>query len=367
MIVTCFGQESQSQRWWKLVREGAESVHELPLHRRFMPDSTQDEATLIAEGARPDEALWMDEADLPVAVHEPHLLRVPWGYAGWLETALAWIGAHAAGLHSWKELKSWSLSCVIRAETGRGVVYFKATNLRPQLFANEPLVTQNLAERFPGRVPMPFAIDPERGWMLLPDFGPSLRESQGDTSATLALTDYSHFQQQTLGQETELLALGCIDRRPAHLAQELPLLLTDDLCLARLTDDERARLRAIDWQSKLAVFADQPSALVHGDLHTGNVASGKDGALLYFDWTDASVGLGWLDALLPLWAETDEEARTLYTLWSTPLPPWETIAPLLALHHAVSYRHIYHAIEPCVQHEHQGGVKFFLRKALEFC
>ncbi|WP_395142624.1 phosphotransferase [Armatimonas sp.] len=368
MIVTCFGQESQSQRWWKLVGAGAESVRELPLHRRFMPHATKDEATLIAEGARPDEALWIDEADLPVAVHEPHLLRVPWGYAGWLEVALAWIAEHADGLRSWKEVKSWSLSCVIRAETGRGVVYFKATNQQPALFANEADVTQNLAERFAGLAPLPLATDPERGWMLLQDFGPSLRETHGDSSAALALTDYSRFQQTTLGQEAALLKLGCVDRRPAHFARELPKLLADEICLSPLTDDERERLLSVDWQAKIAAFSDSPCALVHGDLHMGNVAQGpnKDGSLLYFDWTDASVGLPWLDILTALWEDTDEASRKLYAAWSTPLPPWETIVPLTALHHAISYRHIYHALEPCVQHEHKGGVKFFLRKASEF-
>lgn len=365
MIVTCFGQDPQSQRWWKLVQEGAEALRALPLHRRFMPHASKDEATLIAEGARPDEALWMDGADLPVAVHEPHPLRVPWGYAGWLEAALAWIAEHAEGLHSWKELKSWSLSCVIRAETGRGTVYFKATNQQPALFANEPLVTQRLAERFPGRVPMPLAIDPERGWMLLEDFGPSLRETRGKDAPALVLVDYPLLQQQTLGQETELLALGCVDRRPAHLLSELPLLLNDSDFLAPLTEEQHTKLLSVDWRTKIAAFTDTPCALVHGDLHTGNVASGKNN-LLYFDWTDASVGLPWLDVLTPLWAESDEAARTLYAAWSTPLPPWETIAPLIALHHSVSYRHIHHALEPCVRHEHVWGEQQFLSKAAEF-
>ena len=91
MTLTCFGQEPESLRWWKLVREEAESIRDLPLHRRFMPHVTKDEATLIVEGARPEEALWIDEAELPTEVHEPHPLRVPWGSAGWLETALSWI------------------------------------------------------------------------------------------------------------------------------------------------------------------------------------------------------------------------------------------------------------------------------------
>ena len=163
MIVTCFGQEPESTLWWKLVREGAESLKELPLHRRFSPHATKEEATLVVEGARPDDATWVSRDELPREIFAPHPLRVPWGFPGWLELALAWIAAHADGLHSWKEIKSWSLSCVIRAETGRGVVYFKATNQQPKLFANEALVTQNLAVRFPGRsddgVPVWLPID----------------------------------------------------------------------------------------------------------------------------------------------------------------------------------------------------------------
>lgn len=366
MTLTCFGQETESLRWWKLVREEAESVRELPLHRRFMPHATKDEATLIVEGARPEEALWIDEAELPHAVHEPHPLRVPWGYAGWLETALAWIAAHADGLYFWKELKSWSLSCVIRAETGRGVVYFKATNQRP-LFANEPLVTQRLAERFPGRVPMPLAIEPERGWMLLSDFGLDLRTSHGDDATRLALADFSQLQQQTLGQEKELLAMGCVDRRPAHLAREVACLLTDKAALASLTDDERAKLLSVDWYARIAAFADAPCSLVHGDLHTGNVASGSDG-LLYFDWTDASVALPWMDLLELFFQENEEATKSLFTVWSTSYPyypPWEEIAPLIALHHAVSYRHIRDATEPCVQHELGSMLTLFLQKVVE--
>lgn len=365
MIVTCFGQESQSLRWWKLVREGAESVHELPLHRRFLPHSTKEEVTLVAEGSRPEDALWIDEIELPREVHEPHLLRVPWGYAGWLEAALAWIAGHAEGLYSWKERKSWSLSCVIRAETGRGTVYFKATNPHQTLFANEPLVTQRLAERFPGRVPQPLAIDPEQGWMLLADFGPNLHESHGEDASALALTDYSLLQQQTLGQETELLTLGCVDRRPAQLAREVALLLTDEAALATLTEEQRMKLLSVDWQAKIAAFADTPCALVHGDLHAGNVAF-RPGGLLYFDWTDAALALPWMDLMEPLYQEKEAITQSLLSAWNTSVPPWQEIAPLIALHHAVSYRHIRDATEPCVQHELGSSLPTLLRKAAAF-
>lgn len=364
MTLTCFGQDPESLRWWKLTCDGPEAIRALSLHRRFMPQRDETATTLIAEGTRPDDAVWVGDDALPAEVHEPHPLRVPWGYLGWLESALAWIAAHAEGLHAWKELKSWSLSCVIRAETGQGVVYFKATNQRP-LFANEPRITQNLAQRFPGRIPTLLAIDPERGWMLLADFGDELHTSHGDDATALALTDYSRLQQQTLGQEAELLAMGCVDRRPAHLAREVAHLLTDQAALETLTHDERAKLLSVDWQARITAFADAPCGLVHGDLHTGNVATGPDG-LLYFDWTDACVALPWMDVLLPFWPENEGKTQELLAAWSAPLPPWKEIAPLIALHHAVSYRHIRDATEPCVQHELGIMLTLFLQKVVEF-
>jgi Phosphotransferase enzyme family len=365
VTLTCFGQEPESLRWWQLASESAEAVRALPLHRRFMPYRDETAATLIVEGARPESATWVSTDALSPEATQPHPLRVPWGYAGWLESALAWIGAHADGLHSWKELKSWSLSCVIRAETGRGVVYFKATNPHQPLFANEPLVTKNLAQPFPRRVPQPLAIDPERHWMLLADFGDDLRTTHGESATTLALTDYSLLQQQTLGQETELLKLGCVDRRPAHLTREVARLLTDQEALATLTDDARSKLLAVDWQARIAAYADAPCGLVHGDLHTGNIASGPDG-LLYFDWTDACVALPWMDILLPFWPENEGKTQELLAAWSVPLPPWKEVAPLIALHHAVSYRHIRDATEPCVQHELGSMLALFLQKVAEF-
>ncbi|MBI1880332.1 MAG: phosphotransferase [Chloroflexi bacterium] len=40
-----------------------------------------------------------------------------------------------------------------------------------------------------------------------------------------------------------------------------------------------------------------PQTLVHGDLHTGNVAL-VEGKLLFFDWTDACVTHPFFDVML---------------------------------------------------------------------
>lgn len=91
--------------------------------------------------------------------------------------------------------------------------------------------------------------------MLLADFGPNLHESHGEDASALALTDYSLLQQQTLGQETELLTLGCVDRRPAQLAREVALLLTDEAALATLTEEQRMKLLSVDWQANFRRLA----------------------------------------------------------------------------------------------------------------
>ena len=54
--------------------------------------------------------------------------------------------------------------------TGTGTLYFKVPRDLP-LFVNEGVVLSRLAELYPDRLPVPLAIDPERGWMLLDDFG----------------------------------------------------------------------------------------------------------------------------------------------------------------------------------------------------
>ena len=355
MRATHFGRERDGAPWWKFVGE-----LDGPMHRLFCPHATPEEATFLVEGRRPDGATNIGESEVPVEFFEPSALRVPWGFPGWIDGALGWISAHAGEVSSWTELKSWCLSCVIRAETERGTVFFKATNLRP-LFCNEPTVTQNLARRFPGRVPAPIAIDGGRGWMLLADFGPNLSETDPENSTARILADFSRLQSETLGREGEFLALGCVDRRPAQLAREVASMLADEESLAALTEGERGKLLSIDWQSRIGELADAPCALVHGDLHTGNVATGEGGGLLYFDWTDASVAPPWMDLLLPFWEKED-----VLPFWSASIPPWETIAPLIALHHAVSYRHIRDAIEPCVRHELAGSLPHFLRRAIEF-
>jgi hypothetical protein len=72
-----------------------------------------------------------------------------------------------------------------------------------------------------------------------------------------------------------------------------------------------------------------------------------------------------MDLLEPFFQKDEEATQSLLASWSTPIPPWKEIAPLIALHHAVSYHRIHDATEPCVQHELGANLPLFLRKAAE--
>lgn len=350
----------------------------LTTRQLFCPYRTKETQLVVLErlGPVPSHLHWSDDLG-PLAEHEraavtsaqqPHPLRVPWAYPGWQDGVLTWLSEVVGEpITTVEPVRTWSLSCLVRANTKQGLVYFKATNLLP-LFCNEPLVTQRLAERFPGRVPLPLGIDPTRGWMALADFGPALKDLPECGGARDALRVLGELQRTCLGDEARLLSLGLVDRRVAHFAQEVPLLLQDQTCVGELTDEERAALYAIDWKARLSWLAELPNSLVHGDPHTGNVAPTATGFQL-FDWSDASVAPPWMDLLDLLFNDNLHEASALWAAHAAALGievPWETLAPLVALYHSVSYRHIAQGIEPTVGHEHGGIIPFLLRKVLGF-
>jgi hypothetical protein len=103
--------------------------------------------------------------------------KLPWTQPGWREEAEAWIGAEleqrrirVAGTIEQPHLRPWST--VLRVPTSAGDHFFKATS---PLLAHEPALTQWLAEQRPDCIAPVLAVDRERGWMLMPDGGTTLR------------------------------------------------------------------------------------------------------------------------------------------------------------------------------------------------
>jgi Phosphotransferase enzyme family len=319
----------------------------------------------------------------------------PWTARGWFAEVERWLRATMERLGrpvtgTVRQARVWRLSCVLRAPTGDGDVWFKANTTSP-LFVNEGVVMGALAGLFPGQVPAPLAVDPERGWMVLADFGEEVGWAVPlEVVAEVART-YARMQVKATGHEGRLLDAGCRDRRLDRLAAQARTWLaaveaTADLpgidAATWLSPDEEAGLRAAAprLQARCAELAGHavPPSIVHGDLHLSNVAGGP-GGYLFFDWTDACVAHPFLDlatirrgtAFTDAACEDElrERLREAYLPeWASFEPPgrlaraWELAAPLAALHQAVSYRSL--ATQPPMDPHMAQSTAFWLRRVL---
>jgi hypothetical protein len=306
--------------------------------------------------------------------------RPPWARPGWLEGVRAWleqeVGRLGHRVAAIEQVKHWSVSSVLRVETDGPDLYFKVSGALP-LFGEEATVTARLAERFPGYVPAPLALAPEQGWLLLPAFTElfTTRATPLETRRQ-AFRRFAELQRRTVELVPELLADGCLDRRLEVLETQLEPLLHDREALRQLTAVEIRRLRRLrpafqDACRRLAAMG-LPPALVHGDLHLGNVTR-LDGRLAYFDWTDACIAHPFIDLHSLQW---EKHAPTREALLDAYLEPWHDLAPaaqvrqaaalarvVIPLHHAVSYRTIVGALEPDAKPE-LDATHMFLREAL---
>ena len=321
----------------------------------------------------------------------------PWAARGWFAGAERWLHDAMAAIGRpltgpVEQMQVWDLSCVLRAPTAAGDVWFKATPASP-LFVDEGPVMGALARLFPDRVPAPLAVDPGRGWMVLDDLGSEVGWEAPPEVAEEVVRTYARLQVEAAGHVVELLAAGCHDRRLDRLAAQarawLPaigatgaLAGVDDATW--LSEDEQAAVRAA-LPEVLACCAelaghDVPPSIVHGDLHLGNVARGPAG-YRFFDWTDACVAHPFFD-LLTLRrgtgfaadegdGELGDRLRAAYLpAWSAFEPPGrlaralQLAAPLGALHHAVSYRSLVAGMTPPVESHMAGSTAWWLRQML---
>lgn len=346
-----------------------------PAHGRWIGRGELDGLRLHDEGQRELLAAYLDSLESGEVPAE----RVPWALPGWLEEVRQWLEPEVERLgHSLvriEQRKQWSISSVLRIRTNGPDLYMKVSARLP-LFVDEGPVTAMLAERFPDYVPVPLAVERERGWFLLEEF-PELigwRPPFGVRCEVLAR--FAGLQRRSADQTEDLIAGGCLDRRLEVLERQIDPLLVDPEALARLQAEEIDELQgqAPLFREACSRLADLglPPTLVHGDLHVGNVAR-QDGQLFYFDWTDACIAHPFIDLHSLQW-EQDEAIRA--SLLDAYLGPWEGIVPderlreaaslaplVIPLHHAVSYRTIVGGLEPAAKPE-LDATHGFLREAL---
>jgi hypothetical protein len=348
---------------------------------------------------RPAGARWLGRADLAALDLPAPLLpsvadwlaeqeggprppeRPAWARPGWFAEAAAWTRGRLVELGRAptgpvEQVKSWPISAVLRAPTLAGAVYFKAA---PPLFAAEPLITRGLAERFPDRVPAVLAVDSDRSWMLVEDVGAPIEARPDDALRERVLRALGEMQRATLGRAGELFGIGCADRRLPVLDREIDTLLAEAGPVSGASPTAIAELRAHAplVRALLAALDDAgvPPTLVHGDLHTGNVAL-RDGQPALFDWTDASVAHPFVD--LATLFDDDEEptprmADAYLASFREVAPPERLRAPLRlgralgALLQAVSYHHIARSCEPAARTDWAGAIDHWLLQLCRRC
>jgi hypothetical protein len=273
-------------------------------------------------------------------MHDP-IDKLPWTQPGWREQASAWIhaelgrrGVGVVGAIEQPHLRPWST--VLRVPTSAGDHYFKATS---PLLAHEPALTQWLAEQRPDCIAPVLAADRNRGWMLMPDGGVTMRRViQADRNIChweAALPIYAQLQIDLAAQLDQLIALGCLDYRLAGLPPRYAALLEDTQALMidrpdGLTGEQYARLQALapkfaEMCAQLAAYG-IPETLHHDDFHDGNIFLSA-GGFRFFDWGESCAAQPFYTLVVGLRGiayrfELAEDAPELRRLRDIYLEPW---------------------------------------------
>jgi Phosphotransferase enzyme family len=169
-----------------------------------------------------------------------------------------------------------------------------------------------LARVAPECILVPLGIDAARGWMLLPDGGPSLGETASGQERrdglAEALVRYGELQRELEPHVGELLEAGVADMRPPVMPARFEEAL--DAIEGGEVRDRLAALRpqVAEWSARLAE-SPLPASLDHNDLHPFNVLSGNR----FYDWGDAVVAHPFAVTLVPLeMLDGDTVARDAY-------------------------------------------------------
>ncbi len=297
--------------------------------------------------------------------------ELPWmneARSTWLKDVKTWLeeklSQHSLTLDG--ELESvreqpWAI--VLRIATSQGFVYFKAATSGAR---HEAALVTELSQQWSDRVPTPLAIDPQRGWMLLSDYGVTLQQkldgADGLDYWLRLLPCYAEIQIASSQHLPRWLKIGVPDRRLEKLPALFKELLTDDeaLCLGQsdglsLTELTTIRKLLPEFETCCQELAAMPysAALEHGDLHDNNILV-KDGSYWLFDWGDTSLLHPFCSLMVTIHTLTDnlfssQDQQRIARLREAYLEPWSAYIPTQQLRqlfpHALWIAHIGRALD----------------------
>jgi hypothetical protein len=232
-----------------------------------------------------------------------HLSSLAWLQPGWLEEVGRWSsaclklkGITVRGPGEQFHIRPWST--VVRFPTNQGDVYFKAA--APAL-AHEAGLTRALAQMRPDCMPTVLDVDLGRGWILMGDMGIQLRSQMASRSDagrwTQILALYAGLQIEMIDRQSELLALGAMDRRLSCLPELFDQVLKDTSLLVidlpdGLTSQEHVQLcKMVPYFTEMCERLSRcgiPETLHHDDFHDGNIFI-RGGQIIFSDWGESCV------------------------------------------------------------------------------
>ena len=236
---------------------------------------------------------------MPGAPDQPQAGVEIWTSDAWLQDALAWIDARLSDIPATRtstnevpRIRSWST--VIPVQTDRGNYWFKAAALAT---AYEIRLYPLLAQHVGPWIVTPLALDAERGWMLLPDGGPSLLHSaSGDalfSQLETIIPHYARLQIRLMPQAQEVLRAGTPDMRPDQMLHRFDEAMEVVTRIGREHPVEGDRKLLDDIAAYRSTFVAMcedlsrspiPSTLDHSDLHPNNILPSVEGIPRFYDW-----------------------------------------------------------------------------------
>ena len=386
----CAARDETEGRRWRLYFAVARGKNfSIPMGAKWMGSS---EASAVGFGDAVVQGAvekWFHELD------NPSPLSSPWESVGWFAGACGWIYAQLdalgfAAITPITQQRAWGLSCTMKVGTDKGDVYFKGT---PPFMAHEGRVMRAVAEECPELLPRPLAVDSERGWLLMSDYGNDLLHECPDISRwEEALLTFSKAQVEQVEHIGYWLSLNIPDRRLGRMVEMIDPLIASCERMASgvpggLSESEVTNLHSLSMPLKLmcarlAQF-NMPHTLIHGDLG-GNIII-KDNGYIFFDWTDACLSHPFFEMATVSAAYFDESVLkdnpdAEIRLRDAYLEPWvgvmpkerlveafEASRPLCALHQAMSYMWILTNISPDARPELKGGLLHWVRNLLRLC
>lgn len=303
-----------------------------------------------------------------------------WYRPGWFGATCSMLGELLAGIDAtpvgpFVQQKHWGICAILSVDTDRGRFWFKQV---PQFMAHEGRLTQWIAVRRPGLVPDVVALGDD--WSLTRNFPSPISWSERNEQrpSPYGLLAGLQIEVGKDGCASDLLDLGCVDRRLDAIVDELrdlgsrPDLIDDDIRRRLAGALPMVEERAAELAAALPAWAS--TSLVHGDLHNGNWSQYDDGSWLIFDWTDGAVSHPFMDmGVLP----TKDPALRSQWLdeylgpWRDELggaavdEAWRLAEPLTGAFHAVSYQRIIDNLGREASDDWKGAVAWFATQLLD--